>query len=144
MRPKQFVWITLCLLFTVVNPPGALFCNAIKLHTEIGPDEGAVISTPFFAVNVFSSFTGTATGGITNFVMGRHWVFRATNSNRTEQIIKYILVWTGNMALNSMGVCFFTGILNFHYMLSKVLVSVIVGVLFNYYLQNNFVFNAHI
>lgn len=40
-----------------------------------------------------------------------------------------------------MGVYFLTDILKIHYLFSKVLVSVFVGVFFNYYLQNSYVFS---
>jgi putative flippase GtrA len=93
---------------------------------------------------VLSSFTGTTVGGITNFMINRHWVFKITAANKSTQIFKYLLVWTGSITLNTLGVYFLTDLLNVFYLFSKVLMSVFVGVFFNYHFQNSFVFSENV
>lgn len=90
---------------------------------------------------VFSSFTGTTIGGITNFMINRQWVFKTSASKKYTQIFKYLLVWSGGITLNTMGVYFLTDILKIYYLFSKILISLFVGVCFNFYLQNSFVFS---
>jgi putative flippase GtrA len=93
---------------------------------------------------VLSSFTGTAIGGITNFMINRQWVFKTAAPKKSTQIFKYLVVWSGGITLNTLGVYFLTDILKFYYLISKVLVSVFVGVFFNYHFQNSFVFSKNV
>jgi putative flippase GtrA len=89
---------------------------------------------------LFSSSLGTVTGGCVNFMLGRFWVFNARKQKKTFQAKRYVLVWAGSLLLNTLGVYVLTEILKLHYMLSKAMVAVIVGVSFNFYLQKSFVF----
>ena len=90
---------------------------------------------------VFSSATGVICGGIINFLLGRYWVFNASNGKKLNQVFKYILVWAFSMLLNLSGTIFFTEIMGMYYMVSKLLTGILVGILFNYNLQRVFVFN---
>jgi putative flippase GtrA len=90
---------------------------------------------------VISSFTGSAIGGATNFVINRHWVFKTANNQRIIEIFRYLIVWTGSILLNTLCVYLFTDILRIYYLFSKVITSVFIGVFFNYYFQNTYVFN---
>ena len=87
-----------------------------------------------------ASVAGTVCGGIINFMLGRKWVFEAGEKGIPKQAVKYLLVWTGNMVLVSGGVYLFTHYGGLNYVLSKVIVSVIVGFTYNYLMQKNFVF----
>lgn len=120
---------------------------------------------------VMAAATGTVTGGIVNFLIGRNWVFNAGDTCRTQnaerqtqpnklyfalglkrlafsgnsttvrQLWKYALVWAGNLFLNTGGVYVFTCYAGLHYAISKVVVSLLVAFLYNYPLQKNFVFS---
>lgn len=83
---------------------------------------------------------GTICGGITNFLLGRNWVFPSTEKKAGIQAFRYIMVWLGNLALNAGGTYFFTSIAGIKYWISKILVSLIVGIGYNYVLQKFFVF----
>lgn len=89
---------------------------------------------------LIASITGTVSGGIINFMMNRHWVFKAGDGQIHFQAVKYILVWIGNLVLVSGGVFLLTQYGKISYLVSKVLVSVAVGVFYNYVLQKRFVF----
>lgn len=90
---------------------------------------------------VVSGATGTTIGGITNFMLGRHWVFNAPNKRKMHhQAIKYLLVWMGNFVLNTGGLALMVNVFNANYIFSKVLVSLTVGFTYNYLLQKRFVF----
>jgi putative flippase GtrA len=84
---------------------------------------------------------GTVTGGVINFLIGRHWVFRADDDRAFRQLGKYALVWTGNLLLNTGGVYALTWHTGFHYTVAKVVTSLLVAFLYNYPLQKHFVFS---
>jgi putative flippase GtrA len=86
------------------------------------------------------SITGTISGGITNFLLGRVWVFAATERGIPKQALKYILVWAGNLLLVSAGVFVVREYAGFTPLLSKISVSLLVGFSYNYFLQKKFVF----
>ena len=89
---------------------------------------------------LLSSILGTVSGGVVNFMMNRHWVFKAHDRRIHFQVIKYVLVWIGNLVLVSGGVFVLTRYGGFNYIVSKVATSVMVGVFYNYVLQKKFVF----
>lgn len=103
-------------------------------------------STTIVLVEVFklqpllASVVGTVVGGITNFLVNRYWVFEAVDSKVPVQAAKYVLVWAGSMMLNAAGMYIMTSYLGYGYVLSKVLVSLLVGFGYNYVLQKKFVF----
>ncbi len=84
---------------------------------------------------------GAVAGAVTNFILGRIWVFRAKDEDMKAQILKYSIVWIGSLLLNISGVYFFTEILKFKYIISKIITSAAVGFTFNYILQKRFVFS---
>ncbi len=100
-----------------------------------------VILTEFFAVwYLISAVAGAVSGGITSFLLGRHWAFKKKSGNLYRQAFKYALTWIESMLLNVGGLYFFVDILNVQYVLSKVIVSIIVGLGFNYLMQKYFIF----
>ncbi|HEX6431327.1 MAG TPA: GtrA family protein [Niastella sp.] len=90
---------------------------------------------------VMAAAAGTVTGGIVNFLIGRHWVFRAGDERALKQLRKYALVWFGNLLLNTGGVYVLACQAGLHYTVSKVVTSLLVAFLYNYPLQKNFVFS---
>lgn len=90
---------------------------------------------------VLAAAVGTIVGGLINFLVNRHWVFRQGDERVARQMGKYALVWMGNLALNTGGVHVLANVAGFHYVLSKVLTSLIVAFLYNYPMQKNFVFS---
>ncbi|MEB0260138.1 MULTISPECIES: GtrA family protein [unclassified Mucilaginibacter] len=90
---------------------------------------------------VTASFIGTVAGGFTNFALGRAWVFRKRKEKTIPlQAFKYLLVWCGNLALNTLGVFLVTHYIKLDYKISKIVVSFTVGITYNYFLQKKFVF----
>ena len=87
-----------------------------------------------------ASITGTISGGIANFLLGRVWVFDATKERVPVQALRYMLVWVGNLILVSAGVFVVKEYVGLTPLVSKILVSLIVGFTYNYFLQKKFVF----
>ncbi|WP_090779558.1 GtrA family protein [Pedobacter sp. ok626] len=89
---------------------------------------------------VLGSIIGTITGGCVNFYMGRNWTFNATQKSIKLQIVKYIIVWIGNLLLVTAGVYILTHFLGLNYMVSKITASVLMGTTYNYLMQKQFIF----
>ncbi len=101
----------------------------------------AVSAVYFFKTDpILASLTGTVTGGIVNFLMGRHWTFRATHSSSYGQAAKYLLVWAGNLVLNTGGMYLFVKYTPIHFVAAKLATSVLVAIGYNYPLQKKYVF----
>lgn len=94
----------------------------------------------FRADVVIASTTGTLCGGILNFLIGRNWVFESKQRKVQQQAVRYGVVWTGNLLLNTGGMYVLTKILKVHYVVAKPFVSLLVGFCYNYTLQKRYVF----
>ncbi len=89
---------------------------------------------------VWASAIGTMIGGVTNFSLGRNWVFRRREKARRSQMLKYLIVWTGYLLLTTSGVFLLTHYTRLNYVISKVMVSLVMAVSYNYPLQKKYVF----
>ncbi len=100
-----------------------------------------VILTEYFAVwYLISAITGAVSGGVTSFLLGRNWAFNNKSGNVYRQAVRYTITWIGSIFLNVGGLYFFVDILNIQYVLSKVIISTLVGLGFNYLMQKYFIF----
>ncbi len=89
---------------------------------------------------VTGTVTGTIVGGILNFALGRTWIFQATDKTITIQAMKYLMVWNGSLILNAAGVFALTQYTGTNYLFSKLIISILVGIFFNYIIQKKYVF----
>ena len=89
---------------------------------------------------VVGSSTGTIMGGMTNFSLGRHWVFRGCERERRIQLQRYFIVWMGYLLLVTSGVYLLTHLGGFNYIVSKITVTLFLAIAYNYPLQKRFVF----
>jgi len=102
-----------------------------------------ILLSRFFNFDVvLASMIGTVCGGITNFLIGKHWVFSAGGGNTARQALKYIIVWCGNLVLNTSGMYVCVKLAHMHDIISKVIVSLIVAFGYNYPLQKKYVFKV--
>ena len=89
---------------------------------------------------VVASSTGTIMGGMTNFSLGRQWVFRGGMRERNIQLFRYFIVWLGYLLLATSGVYLLTHLGGFNYIVSKITVTLFLAIAYNYPLQKRFVF----
>lgn len=89
---------------------------------------------------IYSNVIGAALGAITNFLLGRYWVFDSKEKKIHHQAFRYFLVATGSMILNTLGLWFLTEFTALYYVTAKVIVAVLIAFTFNFFLQKNFVF----
>lgn len=83
---------------------------------------------------------GALAGALTNFCLNRSWSFAASEGAWRVQASRYFVVAVGSLVLNTLGVWLGTDFIGLHYAASVVIVSVAVGLFFNYPLQRHFVF----
>lgn len=87
-----------------------------------------------------SNAMGAALGALTNFLLGRYWVFDAQHQKVTGQAFRYVLVSAGSLILNTLGVYLLTENFAMDYRISKMIIAVIVAVSYNFILQKTFVY----
>jgi len=90
---------------------------------------------------LIANVIGVVSGGIMNFILGRYWAFSSKEEEIKGQAVKFFIVWAGNLLLNTTGVYMLTqwfGEANALY--AKIIVSIVVGIGYNYVLQKFFVF----
>jgi putative flippase GtrA len=95
-----------------------------------------LLSAPIVAAGA----TGTLCGGVTHFLISRNWVFNAQEGRWAAQLNRYVLVWIGNLLLNTSGLWLLTHYTGLKDMFAKVITAVTVAVCYNYVLQKRFVF----
>ena len=83
---------------------------------------------------------GAFMGAITNFIINRHWAFEAHEKPLPGQILRYAMVSSGSLLLNTFGVYLVTERFGLYYLASKVIIAFSVGIFFNYPLQRHFVY----
>jgi len=99
-----------------------------------------VILVEFFSVYyVLAVAFAAALGGVVNFILNRQWAFRS-NLHVGHEAFRYFLVSAGSLAWNTLLVWFFTEHLIAAYFLSKVMVVLMVGIIWNYPLHRYWVF----
>ena len=84
--------------------------------------------------------TSTLCGGLTHFTISRTWVFNAREGKWVAQLNRYVLVWIGNLVLNTAGLWLLSHYTGLKDMFAKVITSVVVAICYNYVLQKRFVF----
>lgn len=95
---------------------------------------------------VGANMAGTFTGGITNFMINRQWVFNNKEKGAIGgQALRYVIAWVGNMLLNAAGVWVILHFTGWHEDLEKVamvklFVSLLIGFTYSYIMQKRFVF----
>lgn len=113
---------------------GALAATAVDFGIMIGLVEllhqGAVVATG----------AGALCGAVTNFVLGRSWIFRRTDAAARGQAVRYAIVSGASLGLNALGEYALVVRLGVAYLPARVLVATVVGNLWNYPLHKFFVF----
>ena len=89
-----------------------------------------------------ATLMGALAGGMTNFVLGRRWIFRAHEHDLGPQALRYATVSAASAVLNALGEQIVYGVLGVQYIVARAIVAVIVSLAWNYPMQRAFVFAA--
>ena len=87
-----------------------------------------------------AAFLGSCTGATIAFFLGRNWTFKSKDVVITKQSIRFFFVVAGSILLNTSGVYLVTEFLHIDEKISKIIVAICVGLLYNFPLQRYFVF----
>jgi putative flippase GtrA len=94
----------------------------------------------------WSAVTGTVlgalTGGVTNFVLGRRWIFASTTDDARAQALRYALVSLASLVLNAVGEYVLHDRLGIQFQIARAIVAAIVSVAWNFPMHRSFVFQA--
>ncbi|GAB1418137.1 MAG: GtrA family protein [Bacteroidales bacterium] len=89
---------------------------------------------------MFSAITGAVTGGVVSFLLERNWAFCEKQGNLFKQTYKYTAIWIASILLNTTGLFLLVEFAHIYYILSKVIVSVMIGIGFNFFTHKYFIF----
>ena len=84
---------------------------------------------------------GLTSGGFTQFILNRNWTFKEKNKKNKEVILRFATIWILGFLINVSTVWILTAFLQWNYIVSKIITSLILAVTFNFYLQKKYVFN---
>ena len=120
-----------------------LRANAASLMASLFDYLVTVILKQLFQVDaVVASITGTIAGGIIHFYICRQWVFKAGDSSAYTQTKRYLLIWTGNLILNALGVYVLIEVANINYIIAKIICSLTIAFTYNYPMHKGYVFKS--
>lgn len=94
------------------------------------------------AAPALGTAVGATAGGVVNFMLGRRWIFEATQYHPAPQAGRYAVVSLGSLVLNTCGVHILAGGMHYPYVAARLAVSFGVSVLWNFPLQRGFVFGG--
>ena len=87
---------------------------------------------------------GGVIGAIVNFSLNKKWTFYSKSvsykNSTIKQLLKFVFVVLNSILLKSSGTYFITTFLGFDYRVSRIATDLIVSLVFNYTLQNYWVF----
>jgi putative flippase GtrA len=112
----------------------SLFTTALDFGT-------LTVLVEWFAVDyVLATWLGTILGSLSNFTINRLWAFDARDRPGTGQFLRFILVQAGASLWHTLGVWGFTRFLGIPYQGSKIIISAMVYLGWNYPINRWFVF----
>jgi len=112
----------------------SLFTTALDFGTLTGLVELAGVNY------VLATWLGTVVGSLSNFTINRLWAFDARDRPPAGQFGRFLLVQAAASLLHTGGVWFFTDLVGLPYQASKLIISVLVYLGWNYPMNRWFVF----
>jgi putative flippase GtrA len=85
---------------------------------------------------------GASSGAVTNFLIGRSWIFRARGGRVWPQALRYVVVSGTSLGLNVLGEYLLLRNLVSHYVVARLMVAALVSILWNFPMQRFFVFGS--
>jgi putative flippase GtrA len=113
---------------------GAIAATLVDFATMIALVEGARLS-PEAATPV-----GAVLGAVTNFTLGRAWIFRRHTGHWAAQASRYAFVSAASAGWNTLGEQLVHGMAHVQYVAARAFVSFVVSLLWNFPMQRAFVF----
>ena len=80
-------------------------------------------------------------GAVTNFTLNRRFTYHAADSPMRRQLLRFVLVSGCSLGLNTLGEFLFLKVPHLHYLVARVISSIIVSNVWNYPMLRFFVFS---
>jgi putative flippase GtrA len=112
----------------------SIFTTALDFGTLTGLVELAGVDY------VLATWLGTVVGSLSNFTINRLWAFDAKDRPPAGQFLRFLLVQAAASLLHTLGVWGFTRFLGLPYQASKIVISALVYLGWNYPMNRWFVF----
>ena len=113
---------------------GAVVATLVDFAVMIALVQGAHVSP------VVATAVGAGSGAVTNFLLGRSWVFRRPQGHWSWQALRYALVSGASAGLNALGEHLVLRFTVINYVAARALVALVVSLLWNFPMQRRFVF----
>jgi putative flippase GtrA len=113
---------------------GAVTATAVDFAAMIALVEALGVSP------VVATAAGATLGAVTNFVLGRVWIFRRHVGHWAAQAARYAVVSAAGAGLNAFGEHVAHDVAGLQYVVGRVFVSVGVSLLWSFPMQRRFVF----
>jgi putative flippase GtrA len=91
---------------------------------------------------VLATVIGAAAGGVTNFILGRRWIFGPTGASARHQAVRYAGVSGASLVFNAAGEYLLHDRLGVQFQVARVLVATLVSFVWNFPMHRYFVFRA--
>jgi putative flippase GtrA len=115
----------------------AVFATSIDFGATMLLKEGFKI---YYVIAVAS---GACCGAVTAFILNRNWVFAGSDGRLPAQALRFAVALSGSALLNTTGTYAVTEYFHCHYLLSKIIVAVIIGLSYSYFVLKYFVFGVY-
>jgi putative flippase GtrA len=97
----------------------------------------------WFGVNyILATWLGTVVGSLSNFTINRLWAFDARHRPQGGQFLRFLVTQAGSSLWQTVGVWILTERVGLPYLASKLVISVLVYLCWNYPMNRWFVFPA--
>ncbi|MBK9255940.1 MAG: GtrA family protein [Saprospiraceae bacterium] len=89
---------------------------------------------------VTATTIGAFCGSITSFSLGRNWVFLNRRGRLSIQFLRFVIINGFSIFGNTTGVFFFKENFDISFIASRVIVAILIGIFFNFFMNRYFVF----
>ena len=113
---------------------GSVVATAIDFATM------SALVSGFGMAAALATAIGAAVGGVSNFLLGRHWIFSAKHDPMGGQAGRYAFVSGMSLALNAGGEYVLHDLFGIQYLLARVMIAFIVSICWNFPVQRAFVY----
>ena len=89
---------------------------------------------------VTATSIGSCCGAVCSFILGRNWAFLNRNGHIRKQFLRFLIINGFSIFANTTGVFLFKENFDIPFIFSRIIVSVLIGVFFNFLMNRYFVF----
>ena len=89
---------------------------------------------------VYATSIGASCGAVTSFSLGRNWAFLNRKGRISVQFLRFLVINLFSIFGNTTGVFFFKENFGLSFLVSRIIVAMLIGIFFNFFMNRYFVF----